>query len=65
MDRDSSNVIDYTNFRDIEKIEENKYVIKHNNDEERNITVTVEIDEDDKKVYYDGLPRAAAMYVQT
>ena len=27
--------------------------------------VTVEVDEDDKKVHYDGLTRDAAMYVQT
>ena len=55
----ASEDFDYSDYMKAEKIGENKYLCRHRVNESKSITAEVEFDEEEKEVYWTGLPRAA------
>ena len=55
----ASEDFDYSDYLKAEKIGLNKYLCRHKKDESKSITAEVEFDEEEKEVYWTGLPRAA------
>lgn len=50
-------------FEKIQKMSDTEYLIKHKQDAKKDLKVTIEVDEEGRQVYFEGLPNGAEMYI--